>query len=82
MGLHPGDTRLEWPFFVGPFWHLQPGFYWACERDDGTGLNAPCDLGIHPGMTPMAYSFNFDDGFLGTDHLDKQFYVMVYFPVP
>jgi hypothetical protein len=82
VGLHAGDTRLEWPLTVGPFQQLQPGFYWACERDDGTMLNAPCDPGVHPGTTPMAYSFDFDDGFLGTDHLDKQFYVMVYFPAP
>ena len=33
-------------------------------------------------MTPMEYSFNFDNGFLGTDMFDKQFYVMVYFPAP
>jgi hypothetical protein len=25
LGLQAGDPRLEWPFFVGPFWHLQPG---------------------------------------------------------
>jgi hypothetical protein len=82
LGLRPGDTRLEWPFFVGAFWGLQPGFYWSCERDEGPNLNAPCDPTIHPGDTPMEYSFNFDDGFLGTDHPDKQFYVMVYFPAP
>lgn len=28
------------------------------------------------------YSFNFDDGFEGTDHLSKHFYVMVYYPAP
>jgi hypothetical protein len=33
-----------------------------------------------PNCPPQAYSFNFDDGFEGTDHLKKHFYVMVYFP--
>jgi len=82
LGLHAGDTRLEWPSTVGPFFQLQPGFYWGCERDPNTALNAPCDPALHPGASNFAYSFNFDDGFLGTDLLDKQFYVMVYFPAP
>ena len=30
----------------------------------------------------MEYSFNFDDGFLGTDQNIKQFYVEVYYPAP
>jgi len=88
LGLPTGDKKLEWHTFVGPFWGLQPGFYWSCERDMNTVSNqAPCDLGIHPGFapgstTPMQYSFNFDDGFLGTDKFDKQFYVTAYFPAP
>lgn len=88
LGLPVGDPRLESQSFVGPFWRLQPGFYWSCPRDsDTTNNQAPCDLGTHPGFapgsnTPMQYSFNFDDGFLGTDKFDKLFYVMVYFPAP
>jgi hypothetical protein len=88
LGLKIGDTRLQWTFFTGPFLGLQPGFYWSCERDAATSPQAPCDLSIHPGfspnaaMIPMQYSFNFDDGFLGTDEFTKQFYVMVYFPAP
>jgi hypothetical protein len=31
-------------------------------------------------MTPMEWSFNFADGFQGTDKNDESFYVMVYFP--
>jgi hypothetical protein len=30
----------------------------------------------------MEWSFNFDDGFTGTDSNDKEFYVTVYFPAP
>jgi hypothetical protein len=86
LNLQAGDTRLESQGFVGPFWRLQPGFYWACPRDPGSVAQAPCDFSpdIMPGNPddPMAFSFNFDDGFLGTDHLSKQFYVMVYFPAP
>jgi hypothetical protein len=89
LSLPTGDTRLESRTFVGPFWRLQPGFYWGCERDPGTANNqAACDPAMHPGFapgpnhTPMQFSFNFDDGFLGTDKFDKQFYVMVYFPAP
>ncbi len=85
LGLQPGDLRLEWFGFVGPFWRLQPGFYWTCERDDLTNSQAPCDPLLSPtppGSQPFAFSFNFDDGFEGTDHQDKHFYVMVYFPAP
>ena len=85
MRLPAGDTRLEWPLFVGPFCRQQPGFYWACVRADKTGLNGPCDLTQHAPTPPsspvfLEDSFNFDDGFEGTDLDDKQFYVMVYFP--
>ena len=84
MGLPAGDSRLEWPFVVGPFLRLQPGFYWACVRAAKTGLTGPCDLTQHA-PTPLGSiwledSFNFDDGFEGTDLDNKQFYVMVYFP--
>jgi hypothetical protein len=84
-----GDPRLEFRGFAGPFFALQPGFYWSCEREDGPDLNAPCGPpDLHPGFahgpnhTPMYFSFNFDDGFEGTDKQDKLFYVMVYFPAP
>jgi hypothetical protein len=30
----------------------------------------------------MEFSFNFDDGFQGTDENSKMFYVTVYYPVP
>jgi hypothetical protein len=87
LGLQAGDPRMEWPFFVGPFWHLQPGFYWGCVRVGKTGNNGACDLSKdappNPGdPIPMEWSFNFDDGFLGTDENTKEFYVMVYFLAP
>jgi len=81
LNLEAGDPRLEWPFPTGPFAHAQPGFYWACVRADNTGANGRCDLSqTAPGG--LEWSFNFDDGFEGTDLISKQFYVMVYFPAP
>ena len=87
MRIEAGDPRLEWWGFVGPFWHFQPGFYWSCERDFGTEARAPCDPALFPsystdGKAKMEYSFNFDNGFEGTDLPSKQFYVMVYYPAP
>ncbi len=87
LGLRAGDVRLESSTPVGPFTHLQPGFYWACVRAAGVATGGACDLGRHaqPGRgtnTTLDWSFNFDDGFEGTDLDSKQFYVMVYFPAP
>jgi hypothetical protein len=88
LGLQAGDLRLEWPLFAGPFWHLQPGFYWACVRAASNLANdGPCDLSQNgptkPGKAvPMEWSFDFDDGFEGTDSSDKEFYVMVNYPAP
>lgn len=81
IAITAGDTRLEWPFSVSPFWRLQPGFYWACSRAANTGSNGPCDYTL-PAPANLEWSFNFDDGFEGTDLPSKQFYVMVYFPAP
>jgi len=92
LGLPSGDVRLEAFGLIGPFWNLQPGFYWTCERDDTSPANpqGPCDQSLMPGQNcptaphcaPFEYSFNFDDGFEGTDHPDKHFYVAVYYPAP
>lgn len=81
MKITAGDTRLETPFPIGPFWHLQPGFYWACVRAANSGSNGPCDYS-HSAPGDLYWSFNFDDGFEGTDQPAKQFYVMVYYPAP
>jgi hypothetical protein len=75
------DPRLEAYGSVGPFWHLQPSFYWACERDQKGSSQSPCDLKASP-AAGFAYSFDFEDGFMGTDLTSKQFYVMVYYPAP
>jgi hypothetical protein len=86
LQLQPGDSRLVAQGKVGPFQHLQPFFYWACQRDKNGNSQSPCNPKLSPppdlNGNPMAWSFNFDNGFEGTDHLSKQFYVMVYYPAP
>lgn len=88
LGLKRGDVRLEMPIPQGPFLYIQSGFYWSCARDPNTSLNAPCDpnisVGTSPGANPvpLEFSFNFDDGFMGTDQNNKLFYVTVYYPAP
>jgi hypothetical protein len=86
LQLQPGDTRFESRASVGPFRHLQPFFYWACERDQNGNSQSPCNGSDAPtspdNKTPMEWSFNFDIGFQGTDLQTKQFYVLVYYPAP
>ncbi len=79
--LGAGDPRLEWLLRVGPFWRLQPGFYWGCVAATDTGSTSPCDYS-RSAPAGLEWSFDFDDGFEGTDQPNKQFYVMVYFPAP
>jgi hypothetical protein len=86
LNLPPGDTRLEAQGHLGPFWNLQPSFYWSCERDQTGDRQSPCDPSLYPSENKRRgivyeYSFDFDNGFEGTDFDTKEFYVMVYYPV-
>jgi hypothetical protein len=76
-----GDVRLEWPLPVGPFSRLQPGFYWGCVRVPQISNNGDCDY-TQSAPGGLDWSFDFEDGFLGTDETTKEFYVMVYFLAP
>jgi len=83
LQLQAHDSRLVYNGSVGPFLHLQPFFYWACERDPNGDSQTSCDPNYNPpptGTTPMRWSFNFDNGFQGTSESIKPFYVMVYCP--
>jgi hypothetical protein len=83
LGLHPGDDRLTARGDVGPFKHLQPFFYWACMRDQAGSSQSPCngqDAGKNMQGVTMDPSFDFNDGFEGTDEDTKQFFVLVYYP--
>ena len=84
LSLQPHDARLVNMGKEGPFRHFQPFFYWACQRDQNGSSQSPCNPKLSPppspGGGPMAWSFNFDDGFEGTSLQNKPFYVMVYYP--
>jgi hypothetical protein len=86
MSISSGDTRLEAYGRLGPFWNFQPSFYWSCERDQAGDSQSLCDPALYPSEnedgTIFEYSFDFDNGFEGTDFDTKQFYVTVYYPVP
>lgn len=84
LELHSHDMRLVNMGKKDPFQHLQPFFYWACQRNQNGSSQSPCDPNSNPpssrGGEPMAWSFNFADGFEGTSFQSKPFYVMVYYP--
>jgi len=89
LKLRAWDTRLVNTRKTGPFQNLQPFFYWACQRDARGNSQSACDPKLQPpatttpkGPVPMRWSFNFDNGFLGTSEYNKEFYVMVYYPAP
>jgi hypothetical protein len=89
LHLHPWDARLVSRGKAGPFQNLQPFFYWACQRDQKGNSQSPCNPSLQPpptrtphGPVPMRWSYNVDDGFLGTSEYNKEFYVMVYYPAP
>jgi hypothetical protein len=77
--IQPADQRLVADGRSGWFCHLQPFFYWACQRDQKGDSQSPCNPNLSPGQG-MGWAFDFADGFQGTDELIKHFYVMVYYP--
>jgi len=62
---------------VGPFNHLQPYLYWACE---GATIHDACQT---DGPAPnFEWSFSFGNGFEGTNILADDLYVTAYFVGP
>lgn len=59
---------------AGPFRNLQPYYYWSCQA--GT-VQEPCES-EGPNST-SEWSFSFNTGFLGTDRLEADYYVLPYF---
>ena len=60
---------------VGPFHHLQPYLYWSCQAKT---IQDACQA-----AGPVAgseWGFSFGNGFLGTEGLEAEYYVTVYFP--
>jgi hypothetical protein len=62
---------------VGPFKNLQPYLYWSCQ---GATIQSACQ--IAGPAAGFEWSFSFGNGFLGTDLLDNDLYVTVYFVGP
>jgi hypothetical protein len=56
------------------FHDLQPYLYWSCST-----ISVPCS-GSQPAGS--AWSFSFGNGFEGTDLVQNDLYVMVYYPTP
>ncbi len=86
LNLEHGSVLLESGRPVGLFRRFQPFFYWACQRLAAGDRQSPCDLANNPPPNPqnvpMRWSFDFDNGFQGTDEITKEFYVEVYYPAP
>jgi len=59
---------------TGDFHDLQPYLYWSCST-----TSVPCS-GSQPAGS--AWSFSFGNGFEGTDLIQNDLYVMVYYPTP
>ncbi len=77
FGLTAGTAIAATPdITVGPFNNIQPYLYWSCEG--ASNSRAPC-FADGPANN-FEYSFSFGNGFVGTDILTNDLYVMVYFP--
>jgi hypothetical protein len=75
-GNDAGDPETQ---TVGPFANLQPYFYWACNPDPsnpGKCLPAPSSC-VGTKCPSMAWSFDMEDGFEGTDETSRYFFVMI-----
>jgi len=74
LGLGEGISVVAAPGTgVGPFIHVQPYLYWTCG---GATIQSACST---PPATNFEWTFSFGDGFLGTDILSNEFYVMPYY---
>ncbi len=75
LGLSAGTPAGATPsVLVGGFKRLQPYLYWGC---DAVAVQSPC-RSTGP-VTGFEWTFSFGNGFLGTDVLKNNFFVMVYF---
>ena len=76
LGFAAGTPVVAAPdIAVGPFNHMQPYLYWACQ---GATIASACS-GTGP-ATGFEWSFSFGNGFEGTDVLANDLYVTAYFP--
>jgi hypothetical protein len=64
---------------VGAFHKFQPYLYWSCNGDAGQTV---CSTTKPLPAANFGWSFDFGDGFQGTDMQVNDLYVMVYYPDP
>jgi hypothetical protein len=78
FGLQAGTPVVPIPDnSVGPFHHLQPGYYWSCEAPT---IDHPCVEGSSPvPNTDAQFDSSFGDGFLSTAREPGAHFVTVYF---
>ena len=77
LGLSQGTPAVPTPKVkVGPFNNVQPYLYWSCSAAAGSQVLCQ-SAGPAPGF---GWSFSFGNGFEGTDLVQNNLYVMVYYP--
>jgi hypothetical protein len=78
LGLQAGTPVVPIPDnAVGPFHHLQPGYYWSCEAPT---IDNPCIADSTPvPNTDAQFDFSFGIGFLSTAREPGAHFVTVYF---
>ncbi len=75
-GLSPGTPAIATSdATIGPFANLQPYLYWSCQQSS----DDPLACGGAPAQD-FQWSFSFGNGFQGTDVVQNNLYVMVYYP--
>jgi hypothetical protein len=76
LGLRRGESVVAVPDVkIGPFHDIQPYLYWACEAETATSRcqsQGPAD--------GFEWNFSFGNGFEGTNLLENDLYVIVYYP--
>lgn len=76
LGKHSGEPVVIAPDAKeGPFHNIQPYLYWSC-----LGVPDKMVCGSEPPAKNFQFSFSFGNGFQGTDYLENDLYVMVYYP--
>jgi hypothetical protein len=74
-GLHRGESVVAVPDVkVGPFHNIQPYLYWACEAETAA---SPCQS--NGPAERFEWNFSFGNGFEGTNLLENNLYVIVYY---
>jgi hypothetical protein len=78
LGLQAGTPVVPLPDnAVGPFLHLQPGYYWSCEAPT---IDHPCVEDSTPvPNTDAQFDFSFGIGFLSTAREPGAHFVTVYY---